>query len=245
MAILKRITIPLPPGKISTALAGSVPGADISEVVMPLDCDAILVSAFVSSVTGTFDLAVYTETEPGKSVLVDSFPTISSPSGSLVVRKSSDVLGNLRLVATTTGACTYEVRVKGLSAGDPVGPIPVTVVSSASTGTPKSIYDESLAVAASGTADIITYTVPVAKTAYLMRLEVSGSGPADYSVLLNGSPTAKARTYWASGPMATVEFGEDAETALKIVAGDVLIVRVSNWRPTVNDFEARLQYIEV
>lgn len=109
---------PLPVNKILTALADSPTVAGSKELTIPLDCEGVLVSLFVSVISGTFNLDVYTDTEPGKTKAVQSFPTIGAPTSELVIKKVATVLGNLRLVATYTGACTYEIRVKGLSSGE-------------------------------------------------------------------------------------------------------------------------------
>jgi hypothetical protein len=111
-------------------------------------------------------------------------------------------------------------------------------------GSVKSTYAESLSVASSATSDIITYTVPAGKLAYPMRVEMGGSNIATYSVLLNAATIAKSRTYFGGNLTTSVQFGEEAGDTFTMQAGDVLIVRVSNFRPMVGDFEARLQYIE-
>lgn len=118
MPIVTRSTVPLPQGKITTALSESPTIAGTSEAILTLDCDAVLVSVYVSVVSGTFDLEVVTETEPGKEKVVTTFPSIAAPTAELVIRKAATVLGNLRIRATYTGACTYEVRVKGIGQGE-------------------------------------------------------------------------------------------------------------------------------
>lgn len=110
--------MPLPTGKTVTALSEAATGAGSREVAIPLDCEAVLVSLFVSVVGGTFSLEVLTETEPGKQKSIATFPTVAAPTTELVLKKAAVTMGNLRLRATYTGACTYEVRIKGLSAGE-------------------------------------------------------------------------------------------------------------------------------
>lgn len=106
MAMIVGIPQPLPVNKILTALADSPTAAGSKELTIPLDCEGVLVSLYVSVISGTFNLDVFTDTEPGKTKQVQSFPTIGAPTTELVIKKVATVLGNLRLVASYTGACT-------------------------------------------------------------------------------------------------------------------------------------------
>ena len=112
------VTVPLPVNKTTTVLSKAESAAATHSVLVPLDCEAVLCSLFVSSITGTLSLNLYTTTENGKEKLVQSFPSISAPTPSLVILKAATLMGNLRVEATCSGACTFEVRLKGLSAGD-------------------------------------------------------------------------------------------------------------------------------
>jgi len=51
--------------------------------------DSLLATLWVDSVaSGTLDVSVYTLTDTGKEVLLFSFPTISAPSSSLLLKKA-------------------------------------------------------------------------------------------------------------------------------------------------------------
>lgn len=114
-----------------------------------------------------------------------------------------------------------------------------------SLGTVKSLFAESLALASNASVDIITYTVPPATTAYLILGEVSGTNIATFDVKLNGTIIARTRTYFGGDFAKAITFGKSGADGLPIVAGDVIKITVTNFRPVVGDFEARLQYVEV
>lgn len=77
--------------------------------------DSLLVSLWVDSVTsGDLSVAVYTLTDSGKETEVILFPTISSPTTELLLRKSAVALQRFRVVVTYSGVCTYEVYVRAI-----------------------------------------------------------------------------------------------------------------------------------
>jgi hypothetical protein len=85
-----------------------------------IQSDALLVSLWVSSVTsGTLSVKVYTLTDDGREVELISFPTVSAPTTSLLLKKSGVSLQRFRVEATYTGICEYEIYVRAIeSAGD-------------------------------------------------------------------------------------------------------------------------------
>ena len=77
--------------------------------------DSLLATLWVDSVaSGTLDVSVYTLTDTGKEVLLFSFPTISAPSSSLLLKKAGVSLQRFRVVATYTGSCSYEVYIRAI-----------------------------------------------------------------------------------------------------------------------------------
>jgi hypothetical protein len=80
-----------------------------------LDADNLLFSLWVSSISGTLLVEILTLTEEGKEVLVTSFPIVSAPTPSLLREKAADILSIVRVRITYTGACTYEIRARGIS----------------------------------------------------------------------------------------------------------------------------------
>lgn len=77
--------------------------------------DSLLVSLWVDSVTsGTLSIIIYTLTDAGKEVEVIRFPTLSTNTTNLLLRKSAVSLQRFRIVATYTGVCSYEVYVRAI-----------------------------------------------------------------------------------------------------------------------------------
>ena len=113
------------------------------------------------------------------------------------------------------------------------------------TGTPSSIYAEVLGVAAGATEVVLSYTVPAGVTSYLLRVTVGGENIANYTLTLNSQTFAKERTYYGGSLTATIQVGESLIDAVKLVAGDTLVVSVENFRPSVASFESRLQVTTV
>lgn len=113
-------------------------------------------------------------------------------------------------------------------------------------GAVSSLFGYVTALAASGSATLLSRTVPPGESDYLLRIELSGSNIATYDVLINGTQWARART-WFGGPslMASIMVGSTPADAFILNPGDVIQINVTNVRPYSGDFEARLQYIEV
>lgn len=77
--------------------------------------DSLLVSLWVDSVSsGTLSITVYTLTDAGKEVEVITFPTLSTNTTNLLLRKSAVSLQRFRVVATYTGVCSYEIYVRAI-----------------------------------------------------------------------------------------------------------------------------------
>lgn len=78
--------------------------------------DAILATLWVDSVTsGSLTVSVYTLTDEGKEAFLFSFPTISAPTASLVLKKSGVLMQRFLIRATYTGVCSYEIYVRAIS----------------------------------------------------------------------------------------------------------------------------------
>lgn len=85
-----------------------------------IQSDALLVTLWVDSVTsGSLSVKVYTLTDTGKEAELISFPVISAPTTSLLLKKSGVSMQRFRVEATYTGSCQYEVYVRAIdSAGE-------------------------------------------------------------------------------------------------------------------------------
>lgn len=112
-------------------------------------------------------------------------------------------------------------------------------------GTVISVYNEVSAVASSATVVLNTYTVPLATEAVLQRIEIGGQNIATYEVFVNAIKIDRKRTYFGSNLSTEIVFDATSSSAYTLSAGDVLQVKVTNFRPTPADFESRIQVIEI
>lgn len=113
-----------------------------------------------------------------------------------------------------------------------------------SLGAYKNIFNEIVAVASGATTSLVTYTVPVGKTAILDRICVSGDNIAKYEVFINAVKVDVARSYFGASLNLQLNY-ESRNSAYALVSSDVLTVFVTHNRPTVGDFEGRLQITEI
>jgi hypothetical protein len=120
MAEINASPQPLPTGKMLTVYKEVSAAAGIYSRTFTLDADAVLVSLFVSSIsTGSLDVVIYTETEEGKEYLVGTFPSITSATSNLLIKKSAVALSRIRIQATLVGGpATYEIRARGIAIGE-------------------------------------------------------------------------------------------------------------------------------
>ena len=95
-------------------------------------------------------------------------------------------------------------------------------------------YSEALAVAAGAQVDILTYVVPSGFSLFLALVSVSGDNIAEYTVIVDGSPIDKVRTWWGKFN-ANLEF-----SGLKLETGTEIKIRVNNYRDSSADFNAKI-----
>ena len=105
----------------------------------------------------------------------------------------------------------------------------------AQVGVPINIYDDSLAVAASSTVTIVSFTVPALKKLLLDLVEFNGCNIADYRVKIGAIIEAQKLTYF-SGALN----GEFFWNGLEVPAGTVILLEVENFRPDPSDFHGRI-----
>lgn len=106
------------PGIVRSLARETATGAGEFEQIFVLDSDAIVVSLFVESVVGTLTVTMQTLDGESNWAEIITFPTISSPTANLLLRKSTLALGRLKLVVTYTDACSYVVTGKGITTAD-------------------------------------------------------------------------------------------------------------------------------
>ena len=126
---------------------------------------------------------------------------------------------------------------------NPDGSINV-VIGTAGTGIVINASNDISSVASAVTTSLVTYTVPVGKTAALQKIDVSGENIAKYDVFVNGIRVDTKRTYF-SGPINEVfDFRSFPASGLSLVAGDIVLVKVLHNRPYVANFEGRIQVVQ-
>ncbi len=107
----------LPQGKEKLLIdkAPTAAGTDIAEI--GIDADTVIISLFVSSLSGDLDIVVDTLAGSG-DITVINFPTISAPTTNLFIKKAAAIMDKIRVTATYTDAVDYEVYVRGVGTGE-------------------------------------------------------------------------------------------------------------------------------
>lgn len=105
-----------------------------------------------------------------------------------------------------------------------------------STGTTINLYNEALSVA-SGVIDqsVISYTVPIGRTFYLMLVEFSGENIANWSIFVDNIKIGVKRTYFGNSLWGDFFFKN-----LPVPEGVKIELKVANFRPDPADFEGRI-----
>jgi len=108
----------------------------------------------------------------------------------------------------------------------------------------KSEYGEINSLTSSTKGTITSITANINKKSFLQLVEVGGENIATYTVEISGVVHAKRRTYFSGGLSTRFDFDKDGVRGFPIDPGDVVEVKVIHERPTVADFEARIQVYE-
>lgn len=112
-----------------------------------------------------------------------------------------------------------------------------------SSGLLRSVYNEILSVASGVTTTIVSYTSPGGSINYLQKIAYSGTNMAQFELLINGIVSDKQYSYFA-GFNGEFIFNETLP-GLLVPVGQVISLRVIHQRPTVGDFNGRIQVTEV
>lgn len=120
----------------------------------------------------------------------------------------------------------------------------INVTETATNGLEKNLYNGITSVAGGIQTQIVSYTVPVSKTATLHRIEVSGDNYARYDVFYNGNIISTKRT-WYSNFNANFEYITRSDDGISLIAGDVISIKVLHNRPYFGAFESRIQVLEI
>lgn len=129
--------------------------------------------------------------------------------------------------------------------GDDGGPVEVTIVGAGASGTAINTYGTAASVASSATVTVVSFTVPVGKVFLLERVEFAGENIANYEVQVDGSPIAKKRTWFGGDISGEFMFDSPSGAPPRYTAGQVIRLRIENFRPSTADFEARIQGVEL
>ena len=118
MAVVPYTAGPLTQGKEVQVLKATETGAGTKSVIFSVDAETILVSLAVVSTSGDVNVNVYTQGgDDGQELQIISFPTVSAPTTSLVMKKAAQTLQRVRVEVIYTGACQFNVRARGISGG--------------------------------------------------------------------------------------------------------------------------------
>jgi hypothetical protein len=109
---------PIPYGKTETIISRTAIIAGTITEYFHIESDSVLVSVFADVVSGTLDVSVYTLTEEGKEIGIITFPQLSAPTSELLLKKAAAAMSRIKVVATYSGATTFEVRARSIGAGE-------------------------------------------------------------------------------------------------------------------------------
>lgn len=125
------------------------------------------------------------------------------------------------------------------------GSINVNIVQSTdSTENILNIYDEQTGVVSGLETLVVTFTGTPGRLYQLQRVQFTGEQIALYKVYVNGTAIASSRTHHGSGLSGTLEFVGAGQEGLPINATDIVELKVLHNRPSIGDFEGRIQIYE-
>lgn len=101
------------------AMSETVTAAGISQVQAVMQTDTLLVTLFVSSAAADLVVTVYgfTDDDTNRKVPLFIFPTISSPTANLVLKRAAVTTARVLIEASYAGAASFEIYVRGIQAG--------------------------------------------------------------------------------------------------------------------------------
>jgi len=84
-----------------------------------LESDSVLVVVWVSAISGSMDIEVsgIVSNNSSRQTSLITFPTITAPTDSLLQRRSGIMPARGKVTITYSGACDYEIFVRGVAAG--------------------------------------------------------------------------------------------------------------------------------
>jgi hypothetical protein len=172
--------------------------------------------------------------EPTQSIKVLTNLAVTGVSQEILITSTNDSIA----IGNTSGK---------LLTINPDGSINATIVEKPSTGeVVKNIYSEANSVASGLTTTLVTYTVPGSlTTSIVQRISVSGENIAKFTVFVNAVKIDTRRTFFGDSLSEYFEFTTGSSDGFALNPSDTVVVKVLHNRPSVGDFEARLQVLEI
>ena len=106
-------------------------------------------------------------------------------------------------------------------------------------------YSEVVNVPSGSTTVLITYTVPVGKSAILQKCPVSGDNIGRYDLLINSVVQDTVRTNFGGDLTEMFDFTSGNDSGLTLNAGDTVSIQELHNRPYTGNFNARIQVLEI
>ena len=104
-------------GRSRTILKETKASAGVTREYVAIDAEGALISLYVGQIMGTLNVTVYTLTDEGKRQKLFDFPSVTVATPELVIKTISPTLNLLQIECTYSGACDYEVVIRGISSG--------------------------------------------------------------------------------------------------------------------------------
>src|SRR5690606_5897357 len=124
------------------------------------------------------------------------------------------------------------------------GTINVNVIPTNTSLRVESEYNEISSVPSTTGMEIVSFTAPIGKITYLQGVFVSGENMSKYKVKLNGNTIDTKRTYFGGNVDCHFNFS-GANQGILLAPGDIVSVTVEHDRPTVADYNGRIQTIQM
>ena len=199
------------------------------------------VDASITATMGTVDVII--DAASGDNI------KISDGVDTLLVNSDGSI--NVVVEAITISAATDSIRLGDgtnltttTTVGSKVG-LDVNVITSSANNT-LYLFNEINAVPAGVLTTIITHTIPVtALSQRLQRINCSGDNISKYIVYINGQIIDISRTYFGSELNTAFDYTNDSNVGRALMLGDVIEVKVIHSRPSVSDYNAKVQILGV
>lgn len=114
--VMAKTAGPLTTGKEIQVMDQNVIGSGTVTEIFSIDAESVLLSLYVGTVTADLTVKAYTEGKDGQLVEVIAFPVITAPTTGLLLKKAASVLQRIKVVATYTGDCEFNIRARGVGA---------------------------------------------------------------------------------------------------------------------------------